>query len=207
MGTSMRKRAVSRIAGALGLALLAGALWSVVTGHTTATVRGEAMRPTYVPGDRVFLERIEPVEVRRGDVVLHASPAWYGGMPAVKRVVGVGGDRVVKVPGEPVTVNGKPLEEPYVQDGDPSGTGTPAYDVTVPEGRLFLLGDHRANSIDSRSFLDDRSGTAAREEVRARVPGDRSGLVAAGLTALLGLVLLGGALAAEIAGRRRLPVG
>ncbi|MFC9270919.1 signal peptidase I [Streptomyces zhihengii] len=202
-----RVKAFFRGLGAVGLLLLAGALWYVVAGHTTAVVAGESMRPAYAPGDRVFLERVEPGEVRRGDVVLHASPGWYGGMPAVRRVIGVGGDRVAQRPGEPLTVNGKPLEEPYVKDGDPSGAGAPEYDVTVPEGRLFLLGDHRANSNDSRYFLDDRSGTAAQEEVRARALDDRSGLYGAGLTALLGLVLVGGALATEIAGRRRLPVG
>ncbi|TXS56562.1 signal peptidase I [Streptomyces sp. t39] len=200
-------RAVFRVLGAMGLVLAVGALWYVVSGHTTATVAGESMRPTYTPGERVLLERVEPGEVRRGDVVLHASPEWYGGLPAVRRVIGVGGDRIAQRPGEPVTLNGKPLAEPYVKDGDPSGTGTPEYDVTVPEGRLFLLGDHRANSNDSRYFLTDRSGTVPEDEVRARALDDRSGLVAAGLTALLGLVLVGGALATEIAGRRRLPVG
>lgn len=199
-------RTVFRALGALGLVLMVGVVVHVGAGYTTAEVSSDAMRPMYVPGDRVLLERTEAGAVRRGDVVLHRTAGRYGGLAVFQRVVGVGGDRVAQKPGEPVTVNGKPLEEPYVKDGDPSGAMAPAYDVVVPEGRLFLLGDHRANSNDSRFFLDDRSGTVAEGAVLARAFDDRSGLVRAGLTALLGLVLVLGAVAAEIAGQRRHPV-
>ncbi|URN17275.1 MULTISPECIES: signal peptidase I [Streptomyces] len=199
-------RAIHRALGALGLVAVLGATGYVVSGHTTATVSSDAMRPTYAPGDRVFLERTEAGSVRRGDVVLHRSQDRYGGLATIHRVVGVGGDRVAQRPGGPVMVNGKPLAEPYVQDGDPSGTA-PAYDVVVPEGRLFLLGDHRANSRDSRYFLDEQSGTVAERTVLARVPGDRSGLVGAGLAVLLGLALVAGAIVAEVTGRRRRTAG
>ncbi|WP_260462037.1 signal peptidase I [Streptomyces lateritius] len=199
-------RTVFRVLGALGLVLMVGVVAHVGAGYTTAEVSSDAMRPTYAQGDRVLLERTEAGAVRRGDVVLQRTAGRYGGLAVIQRVVGVGGDRVAQEPGEPVTVNGKPLQEPYVNDGDPSGTTAPAYDVVVPEGRLFLLGDHRANSNDSRFFLDDRSGTVPEGAVLARAFDDRSGLVGAGLTALLGLVLVLGALAAEITGRRRHPV-
>ncbi|MFJ8072689.1 signal peptidase I [Streptomyces sp. NPDC096176] len=198
-------RTVFRVLGAVGLVLLAGAVAHVVSGYTTATISSDAMRPTYTRGECVFLERIEAGEARRGDVLLHRTDERYGGLAVLQRVIGVGGDRVAQRTGEPVTVNGKPLDEPYVKDGDPSGAA-PAYDVVVPEGRLFLLGDHRANSNDSRYFLDDRSGTVAERAVLARPLDDRSGLVGAGLTALLGLVVVVGALATEIARRRRPPV-
>lgn len=198
-------RTVFRVLGALGLVLVVGAVVHVGAGYTTAEVSSDAMRPTYTPGDRVLLERIEAGSVRRGDVVLHRTARRYGGLATFQRVVGIGGDRVAQRPGGPVTVNGKPLAEPYVEDGDPSGMA-PAYDVVVPEGRLFLLGDSRANSNDSRYFLDDQSGTVSERAVLARAFDDRSGLVVAGLTALLGLVLFLGALATEIAGRRSRPI-
>ncbi|MFF7713670.1 signal peptidase I [Streptomyces sp. NPDC007988] len=197
-------RTVSRVLGAVGLVVVVGAVVRVGAGYTTVTVTSDAMRPTYTPGERVFLERIEAGEARRGDVVLQRSDDRYRGLAVLQRVIGVGGDRVTQQTGEPVTVNGKPLAEPYVKDGDPSGAAPP-YDVVVPQGRLFLLGDHRANSNDFRYFLDDQSGTVADRAVLARPLDDRSGLVGAGLTVLVGLVLVLGAIATEIAGRRRRP--
>ncbi|WP_411112241.1 signal peptidase I [Streptomyces sp. c-19] len=198
-------RRVLRVLGASGLILTVGALVHVGTGYTTAKVSSDAMRPTYTPGDRVLLERTEAGSIRRGNVVLQRTAGRYGGLAVLQRVVGVGGDRVAQRPGGPLTVNGEPLTEPYVNGGDPSGQA-PAYDVVVPEGRLFLLGDHRANSNDSRYFLDDRWGTVAEGAVLARALDDRSGLLGAGLTALLGFVLVLGAIATEIISRRRHPV-
>ncbi|MGA5195640.1 signal peptidase I [Streptomyces exfoliatus] len=199
-------RTVFRVLGAVGLVLAVGAVVHVGTGYTTAEVSSDAMRPTYTPGDRVLLERTEAGSVRRGDVVLQRTAGRYGGLAVLQRVVGVGGDRVAQRPGEPVTVNGEPLSEPYVNGGDPSGPA-PAYDVVVPEGRLFLLGDHRANSNDSRYFLDDRSGTVAEGAVLARALDDHSGLLGAGLTALLGFVLVLGTIVVEIVRHRKRPSG
>ncbi|MFC7976393.1 signal peptidase I [Streptomyces cinereoruber] len=110
----------------------------VRAGYTAVTVQGDAMDPTYPQGARAFFERIDPVEVGRGDVVLHRTEDGHESRTALRRAIGIGGDHVRQSPGGPVTVNGESLSEPYVKDGDPSGT-TPAYDVTVPEGRLFLL--------------------------------------------------------------------
>ncbi|MDX3096657.1 signal peptidase I [Streptomyces sp. ME19-03-3] len=182
-----RRRIAAWVLGPVGLVLVVGAVVAAWADYTTGTVSSAAMEPGYRPGERLLFERIGADEVRRGDVVLIDGQDRYGG-PVLERVIGEGGDRVAERRGGPVTVNGKALPERYVKDGDPSG-GAPAFDVTVPEGRLFLLGDHRADARDSRWFLDEQSGTLPAAGVRARVTEDRGGPLLLGLAALLGLAL------------------
>ncbi|KOU76764.1 signal peptidase [Streptomyces sp. MMG1533] len=86
----------------------------------------------------------------------------------IKRVVGVGGDRVkcCDTQGR-VTVNGVPLTEEYLYPGNTPSTT--AFDITVPQGRLWVMGDHRANSADSRAHQDtDYGGTVSEDSVVGR---------------------------------------
>jgi signal peptidase I len=88
----------------------------------------------------------------------------------VKRVIAVGGQTVRCCDAEGrVTVDGKPLDEPYIYE--PTPLERRAFGpVTVPEGRLFVMGDHRAISGDSTRHLDDRyGGTIAVDDVIGKV--------------------------------------
>ncbi|MEU1118226.1 MULTISPECIES: signal peptidase I [unclassified Streptomyces] len=86
----------------------------------------------------------------------------------IKRVVGVGGDTVKCCDKNgKVTVNGVPLDEPYIHPGDkPSAF---AFEVKVPEGRLFMMGDHRSDSADSRFHRTEKfHGTVSEDQVVGR---------------------------------------
>lgn len=75
----------------------------------------------------------------------------------VKRIIGVGGDRVACCDSKGrLMVNGESIDEPYIYPGDVA-SNTP-FDVTVPEGKLWVMGDHRGASADSRAHMGDPGG-------------------------------------------------
>ena len=82
----------------------------------------------------------------------------------IKRVIGVPGDRVACCDGEGrITVNGQALDESdYLFPGDVPSEST--FDVRVPEGRLWVMGDHRAASADSRAHTGDPGGGTVPED-------------------------------------------
>ncbi|MEW2067586.1 signal peptidase I [Streptomyces sp. NPDC007346] len=166
---------VSGLAVAVGCVLfLGGFLWAAVV-YKPYAVPTDSMSPTVNAGDRVLAERVDGADVRRGDVVVFTDSDW-GDTPMIKRVVGVGGDTVACCDEEGrLTVGGAPVEEPYIDRGlAAAGTRAPAspqdFSAEVPEGQIFLLGDERSTSLDSRVHLEDAGqGSVPLSAVQARV--------------------------------------
>ena len=131
------------LAALLGLALLSGTL-SVVP------VASSSMSPTVCPGDRVLLWTLGAgSRASAGDVVTLREPATGRGL--LKRVVAVAGQTVEVVDGR-LVVDGHPEDESYVDLESVDGTFFGP--VTVGSGSVFVLGDRREHSIDSRDFGD-----------------------------------------------------
>ncbi|MDQ0933004.1 signal peptidase I [Streptomyces turgidiscabies] len=159
---------LSGLAVALGCVLfLGGFVWGAIL-YQPYTVPTDSMSPTIVAGDRVLAQRIDGGDIVRGDVVVFRQASW-GDMPLVKRVVAVGGDTVSCCTDGKLVVNGKQIQESYLRKGQLAElTDIPS--ITVPEGRLFLLGDERTGSLDSTAHLTEAfNGTVPRSGVEARV--------------------------------------
>lgn len=165
---SRRGRVLSGLAVAVGCVLFLGGFAIGALLYQPYAVPTDSMAPAVSAGDRVLAQRIDGGEVRRGDVVVFEDPAW-GQATMIKRVVGIGGDTVACCTGDGLlTVNGEPVAEPYL-DEESEGATEP-FEVEVPEGEMFLLGDHRADSLDSRSMITDTSaGSVPLDAVTARV--------------------------------------
>lgn len=191
-GRRRRGEFLSGAAVAVGCLLFLGGFVVAAVLYQPYAVPTDSMAPTVSAGDRVLARRIDGDEVRRGDVVIFSDATW-GDSPMIKRVIGIGGDTVACCTEDGrVTVNGEPVSEPYL--GDESREATGEFEAEVPEGELFLLGDNRVDSLDSRSMLSDTSaGSVSRDAVSARVeavvwPLSRVGLLegATGFAALPG---------------------
>lgn len=140
---------------ALVALLVASHLWVA----RVYAVSSGSMVPTLDAGERVLVSLLGRDDVRRGDlVVAEVSSTWGAHDPGagtvLKRVVGLPGERVACCDDSGrLTVDGRPLDEPYLADG----AGDP-FDVVVPDGRLWLLGDDRVSSRDSRHHLGSPGG-------------------------------------------------
>jgi signal peptidase I len=152
-------------------------------------IPSESMENTLLIGDRVIVNKLvpSPINLQRGDVIVFDDPdhwlpapipvqrspiasvlnsalTFVGLLPSdegnhlIKRVIGLPGDHVVCCDNnQRLMVNGVPLTEPYLFPGD--APSLQSFDITVPAGRVWVMGDHRSDSADSRPH-DQNSGGA-----------------------------------------------
>lgn len=114
------------------------------------SVEGESMRETLQSGDRILTLRPWLCgEIEHGDIVVVRQES-FDKAPIIKRVIAVGGETVdIDFTLGVVTVDGVQLEEPYIRELTFLDEGV-SFPLTIEEGCLFLLGDNRNNSTDSR---------------------------------------------------------
>jgi len=155
--------------------LLAALLFALISSFVAQPVQVEltSMEPTLEPGDHLLVDKLTPRwdAYDRGDIVVFDAPPPYDadGVPYVKRVVALPGETVsiengaifVAAPGgAPVR-----LDEPYLDGAGPTLPRGVSGDTTwrVPDDAVFVLGDNRGGSVDSRTF-----GTLALDRVLGR---------------------------------------
>ncbi|MFI1173015.1 signal peptidase I [Streptomyces melanogenes] len=161
------------------------------------SIPSDSMQDTLQRGDRVLVDKLTPwfgSTPERGEVVVFHDPggwledqkpaepnavqkflSFIGLMPSaeekdlIKRVIATGGDTVECKKGGPVKVNGKALNEPYIYPGDSACDDMPFGPIKVPKGRIWVMGDHRQNSLDSRYHQElPGGGTVSNDEVVGR---------------------------------------
>lgn len=158
-----RRRNMKMLAGTLAIALSMGCLFGFVIGIDR--VSGTSMYPYLNDRDWIVYSRIGG-EIRRDDVVVFEK----NGEVMVKRVAGLPGDRVEMNPsGNQIIVNGAKIKEEYItitKPEDRNSEAEPATTQVVMNGQYLVLGDNRAESVDSR---DSNIGTVSAKQVLGKV--------------------------------------
>jgi signal peptidase I len=133
----------------------------------TFYIPSESMEKTLLINDRVLVNKVvyDFRSPHRGEIIVFEAPVSWRSNPAekdfIKRVIGVEGDRIVCCDTQHrLIINGHALDEPYVYTDDEGLVELPneaRFDITVPSNRLWMMGDHRTQSGDSRqNYLRSR---------------------------------------------------
>ncbi len=150
------KDGVIEIVTTVGLAII---LYLIITTFVVQTFRVEqtSMQNTLQSGQHLLIDKLTPRfdDYSRGDIVVFHPNGATDETPYIKRVIGVGGDQV-RIAGGMVFINGVMLDEeaytyPAPGQNEPTVAKNSGSEWTVPEGQLFVLGDHRQRSTDSRN--------------------------------------------------------
>ena len=129
-------------------------------GVTSVKISGSSMSPTFKDGDTAFgVRNVDPIS--RGDVVAFRYPRDQS-KSFLQRVIGLPGEEIEMTNGR-VSINGRPIEEPYVLPANNASFSLSRR--TIADGEYFVMGDNRANSSDSRSW-----GTVARGLIWLKIP-------------------------------------
>ncbi|MBQ9901525.1 MAG: signal peptidase I [Clostridia bacterium] len=115
------------------------------------SVSGPSMNPTLYSGDRIVLNSLFYTP-ENGDIVVITQPNSHDNEPLIKRVIAVEGQTIsIDAESDTVTVDGVKLNEPYIFDQDIQRSGEAyEYPLTIPKGKVFVMGDNRNDSFDSR---------------------------------------------------------
>jgi signal peptidase I len=140
----------------LGVAILVAVLVRAFVVQTFYIPSG-SMEHTLDLNDRVLVNKLvyDFRSPERGEIIVFRAPVEWSGREDedfIKRIIGVGGDRVVCCDEQQrLMVNGHSLDEPYIfsRDGVRDPVADEKFDITVPPGRLWVMGDHRSASGDS----------------------------------------------------------
>ena len=132
--------------------LMAAAILLFALCFRVVVVSGPSMKNTLVDGDiLLLLGNVFYTQPQQGDVIVASKDSYDNGTPIIKRVIALEGQTVdIDFEQGIVYVDNVPLSEPYIRTATTRSEGV-EFPVIVPEGCVFVLGDNRDNSMDSRS--------------------------------------------------------